>query len=382
MSLSNESTFQSKLGFIALVLSIVCLGAVATIPQWLPDLLFKNVVSVTDNVLDPQEKILFDGIQKRLDALSETVAHLESNMRNSQSEVDLSALADEMNTILINQAEITEHLNQLSEMSGMPTHDAQKPSQVLQTYEAIQKQLDDLEEKMSVYVEGESQLSAYILTITQLRDASRGEAPFLKEFNSVYQILEDDSDRLIMEAIRPYAVSGLPSFDKLREDYYAKVAELTDIDLIASDQTWLQKVNQAIKSLIRIRPSEDNQSVEANRALLLSSESLMKGNYDEAALQKLNGLSAEMKEALGPWFGQYKARILLQDLLLKFNQGAIDRLSLLHQQAGKEAPVQNTEPAQEGNTPKVEPKKETPPEINMRKAPTQSPIRLEQKGAE
>src|SRR5690606_21622053 len=125
---------------------------------------------------------------------------------------------------------------------------------VLQTYEAIQKQLDDLEEKMSVYVEGESQLSAYILTITQLRDASRGETPFLKEFNSVYQILEDDSDRLIMEAIRPYSVSGLPTFDKLREEYYGKVAELTDIDLIASDQTWLQKVNQAIKSLIRIRP--------------------------------------------------------------------------------------------------------------------------------
>lgn len=380
MSLSNESTFQSKVGLIALVLSIVCIGALVTIPQWLPDLLFKNVVSVTDNVLDPQEKILFDGIQKRLDALSETVAHLESAMRNNQSEVDLSSLAEEMNTILINQAEITEHLNQLSEMTGMPTHDAQKPSQVLQTYEAIQKQLDDLEEKMSVYVEGESQLSAYILTITQLREASQREEPFLKEFNSVYQILEDDSDRMIMEAIRPYAVSGLPAFDKLREDYYAKVAELTDIDLIASDQTWLQKLNQAIKTLIRIRPSEDNQSVEANRALLLSAESLMKGNYDEAALQKLNGLSAEMKEALGPWLGQYKARILLQDLLLKFNQGAIDRLSQLHQQAPKE---KAEEPASQDLSSKADPKKESPqPVINMRKAPSPTPLRLEQKGAE
>lgn len=360
MQQNKQNKSYSPLLLVTFFLSLIALIAISTLSLWLPDILFNNVVSISDNVLDTQEKVIFDGLTRKIQDLEQRLNEAEKNHEESSSiptePLDNTSISPMIEKLNNDYEDIKQLYDQLDRKINSSTSPKIKMTDLQahlknhdETYQALSLQVEALNQTMNETLQNEGKFSSYILVIAQFKRASQSNNPFLKEFNQLYNILDDDKKRLELESIRPYAAQGLPLLEKIQADYDQKINALVELNILPSQkQGWMQKLNKAMKSLIRIKPSSADKGSNGITSLLLQAQELMHANYHDAALQKLDALPDATKEELGQTYYLYKARIQLISLLQELNEEMIDKLAQIHFQKAadetrKEAPNNTAE---------------------------------------
>lgn len=199
---------------------------------------------------------------------------------------------------------LTEQLNKMEptgvalvESSGTPSNDA---------VAALKNDIASLTASVTSARQATQAQVASLITFTQLRIASQGNAPFSQEWQAM--VKASNGDLPLNEALRqlePLAAKGAPTALELADELDMLTLETESALQRAGAKNWWERIVAELKSLISVRSTSstamDDDPVAALRRDVIS------GKMD-TAIEKLNAMPPEAREVLKDWRAKAETR--------------------------------------------------------------------------
>lgn len=155
-----------------------------------------------------------------------------------------------------------------------------------------------------------SSAAALMLAVGQLREALSKAMPFDAELRAVKALAPQDAELTpALEALKPRAVSGIPSFPTLAGRFHSLAPELVRAQVLPDQQSWWRQTLDRVATLVVIRREDGDAAGQSAAALVVRAEARLTEGDLAGAVVEAGRLEAGAAETVAPWLADARARL-------------------------------------------------------------------------
>lgn len=297
---------------LALALILVVVGGVLSWPEWKHLVVPAKVQRVAE--APPVDELA--QLRAELAAMRDRVQALEGRPTAANT-ADLGAvearLAAHDTALRALQAQppvpvrLTEEIDGLAKAVAELKRTSADAAAVLRLADRVEK----VEGEMRELQARRSSAASLMLAVGQLREALAKAMPFDAELRAVRALAPQDGEvAQALDALKPRAVSGIPTLPTLTSRFHALVPEIIRAQALPDEHGWWRQTLDRMATLVTIRREDGDAAGDTPAAVVARAEArLAEGDLAGAVFEadKLNGGPAE---AAAPWLADGRARLV------------------------------------------------------------------------
>ena len=156
-----------------------------------------------------------------------------------------------------------------------------------------------------------------VFAIGRLRDAVQASRPFAIELAALKTLASDDpGTQQALERLAPYADSGVPSLDVLRQRFKAVARDTVNAMRAPEGDGWMERSLARLMSAVSIRRTDDLEGGDAESVIARAEQALARGDVRQAAAE-LQQLPDKLRPVARTWLAD-------ADAFTAANRGLVD----------------------------------------------------------
>jgi uroporphyrinogen-III synthase len=209
------------------------------------------------------------------------------------------------------QARLSEALARLEKLeSALEAERARggTDADAVQRIERIARQVDALERTAPSREDAELVRQArLVFAIGRLRDAVQAARPFAIELAALKALASDDpGTQQALERLAPYADSGVPSLDALRQRFKTVARDTVNAMRAPEGDGWMERSLARLMSAVSIRRTDDLEGGDAESVIARAEQALGRGDVRQAS-GELQQLPDSLKPVARTWLADADA---------------------------------------------------------------------------
>lgn len=308
----KPGSFKAKLLVASVViLAAVGAGAYFTQDQWVPQMKAELADALKINQSEDIERFM-STISKRMAALEQQpqvkpeavdLAPLDDKIAKLQADYD--ALKKEVSAIEITNVPEGQVAG-LNELVALKTENIRLNQLVTE----LNNRLSDLEAAQLKERSSSDNVQALVASLSTLRDVLRTSGAFSAELATLSALAQGDVTlETGVEALAPYADNGVASVSSLVAGFNPVANDIVRAVAVPEGAGWMEQTVKNVTSLVTIRRAPGNLDGEGALGAVARAEYNLKNGDLVAALDELNGLEGNPKEAAQSWIDKAEARL-------------------------------------------------------------------------
>lgn len=155
-----------------------------------------------------------------------------------------------------------------------------------------------------------SSAAALLLAVGQLREALADAMPFDAELRAVKALAGTDAEVLpLVEALKPRAVSGLPTRPMLTARLGAQGPAIVRAQILPEQQSWWRQTVDRLATLVTVEREDGTAAGQSPAAIVARAQAALAQGDLAAAVAEIQGLNGGPAEQAAPWLADAQARL-------------------------------------------------------------------------
>jgi hypothetical protein len=252
-----------------------------------------------------------ESVARRIDALEQRTGGIDRRVQGAEQRGD--SLAQRLEA---QDQELSQVLKSVGSAEGVAPRVEALEKDSLQA-KRLADSLRELRETAVVTRDEAASIHLAVLATNQLTIAVNRSGPFTAELQAL-QAVAPESARPTLEALAPYAATGVLTLETLKARFPAVARAVAGTKVTLTGDTWTERTLNRLTQLVSIRKTgPDAIAAGGTDGRLAEAEQVLAKGDLAAAVTALEGLDTKAAaEAAAPWIAAAKARLAVDQALV------------------------------------------------------------------